>query len=73
MDSESAPASLGVLPRERRNGSEAFHAAGTELGFNLLSFWQWSASDVVSNRMQGVLAELPGHRALGAAQGVGEE
>jgi hypothetical protein len=73
MDSESTPTSLGALPRERRNGSEVFHVAGTELGFNLLSFWQWSASDVVSNTMRGVLAEYLVAQALGAAKGVREE
>jgi hypothetical protein len=73
MDNESAPTSLGALPRECRNGSEVFHAAGTELGFNLLSFWQWSASDLVSNTMRGVLAEYLVAQAVAAAQGIREE
>lgn len=73
MESESSPTSLGALPRERRNGSEAFQHAGTELRFNLLSFWQWSASDLVSNTMRGVLAEYLVAQALAAAQGIREE
>ncbi len=74
MDSESAPASLGALPRARRYGSEVFHAAGTELGFNLRSFWQWSASDLVSNAMRGVLAEYLVAQALAVANdGIREE
>jgi len=73
MESESTPTSLGALPRERRNGSEVFQHAGTELGFNLLSFWQWSASDLVSNTMRGVLAEYLVAQAVAAAQGIREE
>lgn len=67
MDNETAPALLGPLPRERRDGSEAFHAAGAELGFNVLSFWQWSASDLVGNALRGILAEYLVAQALGVA------
>jgi hypothetical protein len=73
MDSESALASLGALPRVRRNGSEVFHVAGIGLGFNVLSFWQWSASDLVGNALRGILAEYLVAQALGAAQSVREE
>jgi hypothetical protein len=67
MDSESAPVSLGALQRVRRNGAEAFHSAGTEPGLDLLSFWQWSASDLVSNALRGVFAEYLVAQALGWA------
>lgn len=73
MDSESAKESLGALPRLRRNGAEVFHSAGAELGFNLLSFWQWSASDLVSNTLRGLLAEYLVAQAVAAAQGIREE
>lgn len=51
----------------RRNGDEAFHNQGSALGFDLLSFWQWSASDIISNATRGVLAEYLVASALGVA------
>lgn len=43
-------------------------------GFDLLSFWRWSVSDLVSNTSRGVLAEYFVARALGLAQdGVRDE
>ncbi len=41
----------------RRTGDESIHEAGRSLGVSLLSFWQWSSSDLVSNATRGVLAE----------------
>jgi hypothetical protein len=70
MDSETSAASLSALPRVQRNGSEVFHTAGAELGFNLLSFWKWSASDLVSNTLRGLLAEYLVAQAVAAAKGV---
>jgi hypothetical protein len=40
-----------------KTGSEKFRAAGQPLGFDLLSFWRWSASDLVSNSLRGLIAE----------------
>lgn len=37
---------LPRLAQQRRTGSEPFHADGTPLPFDLLSFWQWSASRI---------------------------
>jgi len=52
-----------------KSGNERFtHGAG-ELSFDLLSFWRWSASDLLSNATRGILAEYLVARALG----VGEE
>jgi hypothetical protein len=74
MENESTPDPLGALPRERRNGAEAFRAGGAELGFNVLSFWQWSASDLVGNALRGILAEYLVAQALGVADdGIREE
>jgi len=42
---------------KRKTGSEQFHENGKSLDDNLLSFWQWSASDLVGNAMRGILAE----------------
>jgi hypothetical protein len=55
----------------RKSGAEAFHAAGAPIGANLLTFWQWSASDLASNALRGRVAEfLIGH-ALGITHGTG--
>src|SRR5208337_3009284 len=64
---------LGKLPVERKSGKERdcmcttqwFKQGRTNLGFDLLSFWRWIGSDLVSNSMRGVLAEYLGARALG--------
>jgi hypothetical protein len=53
------------LPRLRRTGEEPFRLGGRNLDFNLLTFWQWIASDLVSNTMRGVLAEFLIAKALG--------
>ncbi len=56
------------LPRiaaSRKSGGERFHTLGVDGGFSLLEFWQWSASDLVSNATRGVLAEFIVAKALG--------
>ena len=67
--SEFLPA-LDVSPK---SGAERFHAAGASLGFDLLRFWQWSASDLASNAMRGRLAEFLVGQALGIVGGVRAE
>jgi hypothetical protein len=57
-------ANLSRLKLIRRNGSERFHAGGHVLGFDLLDFWQWSVSDLMSNATRGRLAEYIAARAL---------
>ena len=52
---------------KRKSGGEKFRDGGRELGIALLDFWQWSASDLVSNTMRGVLAEYIVAEALGIA------
>ena len=65
---------LGMLDVIRRSGAEKFRAGADELGFDLLSFWQWSCSDLLSNAARGVVAEFLVARALGiAADGVRHE
>jgi hypothetical protein len=56
---------LGPIELERRAGHEPFHISGLTLGFDLLNFWQWSTSDLVSNATRGVLAEYLVAQALG--------
>ena len=41
----------------RKTGAETFHLDGSPFPIDLLSFWQWSASDLVGNAMRGILAE----------------
>lgn len=41
----------------RKTGQEKFKLNGNPLNHDLLSFWQWSASDLISNAMRGILAE----------------
>jgi hypothetical protein len=64
---------LGQIPRVRRSGHERFRDGERELDFDLLGFWQWSTSDVVSNATRGILAEYLVAQAVGAAEGVREE
>src|SRR5512145_163164 len=59
------PISLGRLKIARRTGAERFRFKETALGFDLLGFWQWSTSDLVSNVTRGRLAEYIVARALG--------
>lgn len=63
------------LPRlvvQRLTGDEPFTVAGRPAGFDLLSFWQWSSSDLVVNVIRGLLAEYLVAQALGVAEGVRE-
>jgi hypothetical protein len=65
---------LQRLSVSRKEGKEPFHVNGKRLGFDLLSFWQWASSDLVSNATRGVIAEYIVARALGlAGKGVREE
>jgi len=38
-------------------GKEQFFNNGKELPFNVLSYWQWSSSDLLTNRQRGIVAE----------------
>ena len=57
--------SLSRLIATRRIGNEPFHEEGQPLGYSLLEFWRWSASDLVSNATRGILAEFLVAKALG--------
>ncbi len=64
---------LERIPKVKREGSERFHSSGKDIGFDLLGFWRWSASDVVSNATRGRLAEYIIAKAIGAANDVRDE
>jgi hypothetical protein len=53
-----------MLSPVRLSGAEEFHSAGHPLGFDVLDFWRWSASDLASNVLRGRLAEYLVARAL---------
>ena len=55
---------LHKLDIVKKNGSERFRARGSCLDFNLLDYWRWSTSDLVSNATRGILAEYIVARAL---------
>jgi hypothetical protein len=58
----------------RQTGTERLRDRGRDLGVDLLSFWQWSVSDLVSNVTRGRLAEFIVARALGVpTDGVRDE
>ena len=52
------PGPLPSLVVARKTGAESLHIDGKVLPVNLLSFWQWSTSDLVSNVTRGRLAEF---------------
>jgi len=65
---------LGRMNATRKEGRESFHSNGRQLPFDLLSYWQWSASDLVSNATRGIVAEYIVACALGLAKnGVRDE
>lgn len=50
-----------ILPRVKtikKQGIESFLFDSKETNFNVLAFWQWSASDLLTNRQRGILAEF---------------
>ena len=54
----------------RKTGHERFRDGKRERDFDLLDFWRWSVSDLVSNTWRGVVAEYIVAQALGVAQGL---
>lgn len=48
---------LDAIKTLRKTGSEPFHDNGKPTGHKLLSFWQWSNSELVGNALRGILAE----------------
>ena len=48
---------LGKVETSKMTGAEPFHLDSKHLNFDLLSFWQWSSSEILGNALRGVLAE----------------
>lgn len=64
---------LDAIEQTLKTGQEQFHCGHDLLGFQLLDFWRWSASDLVGNTARGILAEYLVARALGSVQPTRDE
>ena len=49
---------LQAVKATKKTGKEPFVFDGNELPLNVLSFWQWSSSELLGNALRGVLAEF---------------
>lgn len=47
-----------VVQTTKKSGQESFTLEGKELPMNILSFWQWSSSELLENALRGKLAEF---------------
>ena len=56
-----------------KTGEEKFYFENVELPLKLLSFWQWSCSDLLSNALRGILAEFIVASAIDALDSPREE
>ncbi len=56
---------LPWIKATRKSGHEPLRLSGQSLDFDLLDFWSWSTSDLVSNATRGRLAEFLVSKALG--------
>ena len=65
VDANAAPEYLGPIVASRRKGAEHFHRSGTLLDADLLDFWGWNVSNLVSNATRGILAEYIVARGVG--------
>lgn len=57
----------------RKLGKESFRFENRPIGYALLQFWQWAASDLTGNALRGLLAEYIVATALDRASGVRTE
>lgn len=69
-DQTPEPLDYGPIVEARKNGDEVFHRGGRSLGFDVVDFWQWSASGFLGNAQRGVLAEYLVAKALTSAEGL---
>ena len=59
---------LGAVKTTKKTGREFFIFEGNELPINVLSFWQWSTSQLLGNALRGVLAEFIVASAIGVLE-----
>ena len=61
---------LDSVDISQKSGDESFHQNGEKFDFEIIDFWQWSASNLLNNTQRGILAEYLVAEATGAVQGV---
>lgn len=64
---------LDALQVTRKTGQEHFVLENQQTSFDLLSFWQWSGSDLSNNAFRGMLAEYIVACDLGLNEGIRTE
>jgi len=64
---------LPEIETTRKIGDEIFEFNGSSLPMSLLSFWQWSSSDIVGNAMRGIFAEYVVASSVGMNSGIRTE
>ena len=55
------------LDIKKKTGREPFYLGGTTHDFDVLDYWRWATSDLVSNATRGLLAEYIVARAVGVS------
>ena len=50
--------SLSAIQTTKKSGEEKFYFNDKKLPIDVLSFWQWSSSELLGNALRGVLAEF---------------
>ncbi|MGD8564320.1 MAG: hypothetical protein PVG03_17390, partial [Desulfarculaceae bacterium] len=64
------PAALPAVEVSRKTGQEQFIVNGQPTNWRLIDFWQWYASDLLSNALRGTMAEYIVSRALHCSDAV---
>lgn len=64
---------LGRIVATRLTGDEPFFGATGPADLNVMDYWRWSGSDLVSNASRGILAEYIVGKALSCELGVRDE
>lgn len=64
---------FSVPPTIRKTGSEPFTHNSNSLNFNLLDYWQWSSSDLLTNTNRGKIAEFIIAKAFDITGGIKDE
>ena len=55
------------LDIKKKTGREPFHSGGATRDFDVLDYWRWATSDLISNATRGILAEYIVARAVGVS------
>jgi hypothetical protein len=56
---------LDEIKTKPKSGDERLNLHDNLLQYNLIDFWRWSASDLLSNATRGILAEFIVGTAIG--------